>query len=75
MVIQIIILLLLDDMETDGDVDIAVDRKECLEWYAAQFIINIRENCNVSSNAIENIIDGVTNLVDVYTSILLVSIV
>jgi len=43
-----------------------------LRWNAVQFIINVRENCKVSHTAIEQIIDGVTNFVKLYSSIILV---
>lgn len=43
-----------------------------LQWN--QFIMNVRENCKVSHTAVGQIIDGVTNLFDVYSNIILVSI-
>lgn len=45
-----------------------------LHWNAIQFIMNVRENYKVSHTVIEQIIDGVINLVDIYSSIILVSI-
>lgn len=39
-----------------------------------QFIMNVRENCKVSQTAIDQIIDGITNFFDVYSNIVLVSL-
>ncbi|XP_066602470.1 uncharacterized protein [Prorops nasuta] len=59
-------------IETNADADIAsIDAKEYLIQCAAEFVIHIREECNISVKAMETIIDGITNLVDIYTSILL----
>lgn len=40
-----------------------------------QFIMNVRDNCNVSHAAIDRLIDGSTDLVDIYLTIILVSVV
>ena len=39
-----------------------------------KFIINVRENCKVSHTAMEQIIDGIINLFEDYSSIILVSL-
>lgn len=46
---------------------------EELDWKAAQFLIDIRETCKTSHATLEKISDGVINLVDVYSSHILVS--
>ncbi|XP_011872221.1 PREDICTED: uncharacterized protein LOC105564455, partial [Vollenhovia emeryi] len=35
-----------------------------LQWHSAKFLIDIRENCKVSQNAMKHIIDGITSLVE-----------
>ncbi|XP_034939465.1 uncharacterized protein [Chelonus insularis] len=42
-----------------------------LQWYAAKLIIDIRENCKISQTSIDQVINGITSLVDVYLSIIL----
>ncbi|CAD6220961.1 GSCOCG00011602001-RA-CDS, partial [Cotesia congregata] len=46
-------------------------RVEILQLKSAQFAVNIRKNCKVSQKAMETMMEGVTNLVDDYLSILM----
>ncbi|XP_066588077.1 uncharacterized protein [Prorops nasuta] len=48
-----------------------LDVTKLIECNVAQFIVNIRENCNVSNAAVEKIIDGVTSLVDFYLAVIM----
>lgn len=46
---------------------------ELLQWHAAKFLISIRENCKISVKATDAIVTGVTHLLDMYTTTLMVN--
>jgi len=45
-----------------------------LEWYAAKFLIQIRETCKMSHTALEHIIDGMRTLLADFSLVVLVRI-
>ncbi|XP_057336559.1 uncharacterized protein LOC130675088 [Microplitis mediator] len=62
----------LDTEQNDENIDEATESViKRLQWHAGKFIINIRENCRISQTAITHIIDGLTNLLELYSLVIL----
>ena len=48
--------------------------REFLDYKSAAFVVNCRENCKMSQEAVKNVMENTTNLVDNYLSSIIVSI-